>query len=174
MSNQIKLPLELETKVNNLSPMQRKYCEFRSRGISQSECVKMAGGTSSDYKTRADIGYQIERMDGTKDYIEFLKACRAQVLDVEAAEVIHKLREVYTASMDKEKFQYAVQSAQLLGETIGLFGKGGKAKAKETEEENDGDPEAFKGETASDKVKLLQKMMREINKGSKDEVSYNE
>lgn len=138
--------------------------------------MRLAGSEAKEYKTRADMGYQVEHMDGAKEYIDYLKAARSKVMAVEDAEVIQKLRDIYLASMEAEEFRYAVQSIQLLGETIGLFnkGKGVKRQSEEPVVEADKDPEAFRGESASEKVKLLQKMMKEINKGPKDEVSYSE
>jgi len=166
------LPPDLEAKVNNLSALQRKYCEYRSRGIVQAECMKLAGSTSQDYKVRADMGYQIERMDGAKEYIEYLKAMRAKVLEVEEEEVIQKLRDIYQASMSAEKFQYAVQSVQLMGESIGMFGKSKVTKSKEEGVELDKDPEAFKSEGVQDQLGKLRNMLKDINKGPKDEVAY--
>ncbi len=168
------LPPALEAKVNNLSPLQRKYCEYRSRGISQSECMKLAGSTSQDYKTRADMGYQVEHMEGAKEFIEYLKVMRAKVLAVEEEEIIQNLRAIYRDAMDDKKFQYAVQSMQLLGESIGMFNKGkvSKVKTEASTSDTDDDNQVFKGEGVSEKVQELRKMLKEVNKGSKDEVSY--
>lgn len=157
---------ELQVKISNLSAFQRKYCEYRSKGLTQSLAALKAGSTAQDEAARGRVGYQIEQIDGVKDYIYFLSNERAKITGIDELEVISKLREVYDASMKNEKFQYALGSVELLGMMIGLFSKQGKGRNVDTVPVNP--VEAFKEEEdqiqSEDRIKQLQTMLKALNK----------
>jgi hypothetical protein len=158
-----KMPEDLKTKVENLSGFQRKYCEFRSKGFTQALSAFKAGSTAEE-SARGRVGYQVEQIPGVKEYILYLQEERAKVTGVDELEVIQKIRQVFDRAMHLDKLKEANTSAQLLGEIIGVLGKGGSAKKAD---QNAATPaEAFKAEEddkeAEERIKRLQTMMKDL------------
>lgn len=164
----MKLPEDLKAKVENMTRMQRLYCEFRAKGISQSESMLRAGSDSKDPESRGRIGYQIEQIDGAKDYIQYQKELRSQAAGLDVEELITYFRDAYHQAMATNHVKEAILAAEQLGRIIGVFGKGGmqvivgKEKAETKNEVG-----AFKEEEADtetkDRITTLQGMLRELN-----------
>ena len=161
---------ELETKVGMFSPFQRSYCEYRARGLSQSLAAAKAGSTAEDKQSRGRVGYQIEQIDGAKDYIAFLQAKRAETAVIDDITVINMLKKVYEAAFDAAKYKEANVSAQLIGMAIGIFNKGNQIKPQHvTGSTNKNNTEAFKEEEeelnrTDEKMAQLTQMLKDLNK----------
>ena len=158
------MPQELEAMVENLTGFQRKYCEFRSKGMTQSLSAQKAGSEVKDSASRGRVGYQIEQMPGVKEYIHFLQEQRSKVVGVDELEIIQKIRAVYEAAMASDCYKEANVSAKLLGETIGLFGKADGRSVNRHSKPQDAFEEDNEGVETEDRIKRLQGMMRDLNK----------
>jgi hypothetical protein len=169
------LPEHIRDKVSNLTGFQRKYCEFRSKGFSQGLAARKAGSQGTD-ANQYKIGHAVEQIPGVKDYIQYLQDVRAKITGVDEVEVIAKIREVFEAAMKAEGTQLktALGAAELLGESIGLFGKPATSRNKgvggKTEEVPDSGTEAFRegaeDDPTMDRINRLQQMMKDLNKGT--------
>lgn len=162
---------ELEAKVGMFSPFQRSYCEYRARGLSQSLAAAKAGSTAEDKQSRGRVGYQIEQIDGAKDYIAFLQAKRAETAVIDDITVINMLKKVFDAAFDNNKFKDANVSAQLIGMAIGLFNKPQSIKPTQADKAlgNKNNTEAFKEEEeelnrTDEKMAQLTQMLKDLNK----------
>ena len=152
------LPEELEVLVENLSPFQRLYAEYRAKGLSQGEAAKRAGSNAKDKATLARTGYAAEQYPGVKEYILFLQKERASVAMIDQTEIIDKLRTVYREALQQDKFKPALDATELLGRMIGLFSSGSHTVSKKDDiEANNAD--AFK-ETEEDTNETLARMER--------------
>ena len=163
-----KLPEELQVIVENLNPFQRKYCEYRAKGLKQATAAEKAGSSSEDRNNLGRIGYAVEQIAGVKDYILWLQQARAKVAMIDEVEIIDKLRAIYEAAMDNTKLKEANTSVELMGNLIGLFGsKGVTTVSKETNtEQPKNNTEAFKEEEANEtdqRLAKLQQMLKDIN-----------
>ncbi len=118
-----RLPAELKKEYENWSPFQRKYAEFRARGLSMAKAAELAGSTAATSDARSRVGYQIERLPKMKEYIGFIQAARARSATVDEAEIVHKLRAVFQQALDTNKLSDANKSLELLGNMLGLFDK---------------------------------------------------
>lgn len=173
-----KMPQELEAVVKNFTPFQRKYLELRARGMKQPDAAKKAGSEGQDRGALSRIGYGIEQIEGAKAYIQWLVEARAKVALIDEIEVVQMLRQSYKEAMYNNKFADANKAAELLGASIGMFEKGSKTSGKQAQSnakdviDNQAKKlEAFKdnedGEQnqSDDKIKQLQKMIKDLNKG---------
>src|SRR5687768_14798140 len=109
------MPEDLRHKVEGMTAFQRSYCEYRARGLSQSVSASKAGSNAADKEARSRVGYQIEQLDGAKDYIVWLQQQRAKTAVIDHIEVIDMLRKVYDAAFVDKKFKEANVSAHLIG-----------------------------------------------------------
>ena len=73
-----KLPENIQNIFDNLTGFQKTYCEYRSKGLSQSVSAEKAGSNSQDKQALASVGYSIEQLPGVKDYLAYLKEERAK------------------------------------------------------------------------------------------------
>jgi len=163
-----KMPDELRRKVELLNPMQKKYCEYRAKGLKQYEAAEKAGSKATTKEAMGRVGYNIEMKDGAKEYIEWLIALRAEQACVDEVEIIEKLRRVYDEAIDNGKYAEANKAAQLLGDMIGAFDtKGanlaGAAGTKDKSTKNN--VGAFKDvdDSPEDRVKKLSTLIRKID-----------
>lgn len=169
---QITMTDELQMKVDNLTPFQRAYCEHRAKGLSQSLSAAKAGSSAEDKYARGRIGYQIEQIDGAKEYIQFIKGKRAETAVIDDIEVINMFKEVYKAAFDAGKYKEANVSAQLIGLAIGLLGK--QVTSKSTQPNSitgKNNTEVFKEDEGDEvlnqtdeRLEKLKQMMKDLNK----------
>jgi hypothetical protein len=166
------LPDNLQIIYENMNPFQKKYCEYRSKGLSQSNAAQKAGSEAQGKNNLGRVGFNVEAAPGHREYIAHLQQTRAKVAMIDNIELIDKLRNVYDGAMTNEKFKDALGSIELMGKMIGLFGSavvGAKGNVVELPTSDLNDVSAFKeedlnpNETAA-KLEQLQLMMREINK----------
>lgn len=168
------LPPELEAPVENLSPFQRTYCEYRAKGLKQAEAAHRAGSNAKDRTARGRIGYAVEQIPGVRDYIFWLQQQRAKIAMIDQVEIIDKLRQVFTGAMREDKFGEANKSVELMGKLIGLFSNGSttliKGDAARNEQASQAD--AFRAEEGSEedpndtlvRMEKLQLMILDGNK----------
>lgn len=173
----------LKDKVAQLSNFQRTYCEYRSRGFSQSASSARAGSTAEGKPNLSVVGHQIEQQEGAKEYIQWLKDQRAQTQALDQTRVIEMITEVYKTAMDKEDLKEANSAIKLLAMTFGMLDHKSKGvvENKKVIELTDKDKpvnntDAFKEESSEDmnanetddKIKQLQTMLLDINRSSKN------
>jgi hypothetical protein len=170
------LPEDLKVQLENFTPFQRTYAEYRAKGLKQSEAAHRAGSNASDKTARGRVGYQCEQLPGIKEYIFWLQQQRAKVAMIDQTEIIDKLRHVYDGAMLDCKYKDANTSVELLGKLIGLFVSNGGIKidtkqdvaqaglANNTEAFNDEGDDATQNETLI-RMEKLQQMLRDVNKG---------
>ena len=161
----------LKKKVETMTPLQRKYAEYRARGLSKADSAQKAGSEAGTRAALSRIGYQMEENEdnGVAEYIMFLQTQRARYFVVEESEVIEMLREVYRNSMESGKFNEANKAAELLGSYIGMFGKNA---GKQTQEGNNGNStttnnvNAFKdeGENVQGRIKKFGHLLKDLEK----------
>lgn len=171
----LKLSEELQAKVDNMTPFQRKYCEYRAKGLKQPDAAEKAGSDAKDRGTLGRVGYNTEQMAGVKEYIQFLQESRARSAVVDNLELIEKLRKVYEEAMSAGKFADANKAVELLGNMIGAFkpqvqsSEGAATGSSAHKPKNN--TKAFTEEREDldspidDRLSKLQNMMRELNKG---------
>lgn len=126
------MPDDLKSKVLNMNPFNRKYCEYRSMGIAMADAAEKAGSTAKDREARTRVGWNIENKDNkvAKEYILWLQEQRARAAHVDRNEVVEMLRNSYQEAMSNKKFGDAIKAAEHLGNMIGLFSAQGKGPQK--------------------------------------------
>ena len=175
-----KMDPTLKALVSNMSPFQRTYLQMRSRGMSQADAAKRAGSQAGDQQSLGRVGYNVEQIKGAKDYMVYLQEQRTRISMVDEVEVIGNIRKVFEEAMTLGKMTDALKAAELLGNSIGMFGKTGSSatlqerksekEIKEASEQLDKKLEAFKeeniesGNQTDEKYKQLQKLLRDLNK----------
>ena len=162
------LPPDLDNIVANMTPFQRKYCEFRATGYKQGQAAIKAG-SESEGSAANRVGYQTENLPGSKEYILFLQKERAKVACIDEVEIIGKLRKIYDEAMDKSRFSEACKAVELMGTTIGIFGSNMKGVAKKEllqgeREATNAFKEEGEGTPTEERIKKLQDMIRQVNK----------
>lgn len=170
----LELPEFIKNKIEQFTPMQRAYCEYRARGLSQSQAAKKAGSTCEDKGQLGSIGYQIEQIDGSKDYIDWIKQERISSSTVDETELIHMLRSVYKEAMATggNALKHANEAVKLIGEVAGILGRTSGTKAtKEAEEAKTTSTQAFREEEADDseqtqRMDKLQTMLKDLKKAN--------
>lgn len=164
------MPEELQAKVTNFNAFQKAYCEYRAKGFSQAMSAERAG-SGAEKQNLARTGFQVETLDGAKEYISFLKSERASTSVLDALEVIKMIKKVYDAALREDKFKDANDSAKLLGMAIGIFDhkNNGVSKGKTDNTEVKNNTDAFReGEEPDDnqtsqRINELHKLMKELN-----------
>lgn len=165
-----KMSKELYRKVEKMTTFQRKYAEYRGRGLNQADSALKAGSKSKDRGALGRVGYNTEAtVDGVKEYIAYLQNLKAKSACVSETEIIEMLRDTYRSAMESGKFADANKAAELLGSYIGMFGKANKG-ALDTTSSKEGkiknNVSAFKdeGETTEDRTKRLGTLLNLVNK----------
>lgn len=168
------MPEELAQAVHQMTPLQKAYCEYRAKGLSQAQSALKAGSNAADSSARARVGYQIEQMPGCKDYIVWLQSQRATSAVVDQLELINMLRKVYDRAMQIDKLKEANTSVELLGECLGILGTPALKLSKEEQKPQETKPTtAFLDEeeqqadhhSTTERVNKLQQMLIDVNKG---------
>jgi len=160
----------LKTKVEQMTPFMRKYCEYRAKGLKQSESAEKAGSKASDKAALGRVGYNTEQMDGVKEYIVFLSTARAKSASIDEIEIVNKLRRVYEEAMDANKFADANKATELLGNMIGAFKKEEKVITSKVEASKN-NTKAFKEDEAdseqeitADRLTKIRNMVNDLQK----------
>lgn len=157
-----RMPDEIKRQIELLTPMQRKYCEYRAKGLKQYEAAGKAGSSATTKESMGRVGYNIERMPGASEYINWLQEQRAKQACVDEIEIIEKIRAVYDEAMNDGKYAEANKAAQMLGEMIGAFNKS-KVKQEPTKEKEQtkNNVQAFKesGETVEERARKLRTLL---------------
>ncbi len=158
---------ELRRNVDRMTTFQRKYCEYRGRGLNQPDSAEKAGSQAQGRQALGRVGYNIEAtVQGAKEYISYLMAVKAKAACVSELEIIEGLRDVVRNSSADGKYGDAVKALELLGTYINMFGKG-KGQAVDQQQSNKqstgpkNNVNAFKdeGETEQERAKKLGKLV---------------
>ena len=177
VSDTRKMPPELKAKVDNLNNFQKKYCEYRAKGLPLGEAARKAGSKASSPSNLSKVGWIVEnKADGAKEYIDWLLYVRASTAMVDSIEIVNKLRKIIDDALLDGKYDSAVKATIALGDMIGVFDKNRAANPKAVGEnlrENKptkNDVEAFKeeGETPDERAKRLSSLIKEVTKLNKD------
>lgn len=165
-----KMSDELECLVANMSSTQRLYCEYRSKNLSAKESARKAGSNANEDRLK-NIGYQIEQMAGSKEYIVWLREQQVKYAVIDQAEILEKLRRVYNKAYDLEKLKDANESVRLMGQMVGLFGaKDNSGSSDKPLKEGSVDVSGFKDEAGTEenettaRIEKLQDMLKELNR----------
>jgi len=164
------MPDEIKRKLELFTNLQRRYCEYRAKGLKMADAAVKAGSSAKDRSAQTRVGWNIENtVDGAKDYIKWLMDQRARQACVDDNEIIEKLRRVYDEALDNGKFAEANKAAQLLGDMIGAFdtkssGSKQEATATDTQKGPKNDVGAFKDpdDTVKDRARKIQSLLKEI------------
>lgn len=162
------MPDELKHKVSCLTPMQRKYAEYRSKGMKQADAAKRAGSSAKDRAALTRTGYNWEQVDGMKEYITFLYQKRAEAALLDEVEILDRVRTAIERSMDIDRPDWAIKGIELMGSMIGAFHKSPiKQQGKQQDTEQKG-TNAFKNEgeeiSNDQRLKDIQNLMQSIQK----------
>jgi hypothetical protein len=165
MSNeQIKMSDDLKRKLEHLTVLQKRYAEYRARGLPQSEAALKAGSKGSTKESLGRTGYNMEQVVGVKEYIDFLILKRASAAMVDNVEIIDKLRDTYEQAMEDGKYGDANKAIEHLMTMGGFSGKSNtSATAKESKTAKN-NIDAFKeeGDTKAERLKKLQALIKEV------------
>lgn len=166
----ITMPKDLKRKVEKMTNFQRKYCEYRGRGLSQPDSALKAGSEAKGRQALGRVGYNQEyQVDGAKEYIAYLQMVKAKSACVSETEIIEMLRDSHRQAMTDGKYGDANKAAELLGSYIGMFGKSNKGKELE-DSDNKQKPknnvDAFKdvGETTEERKQRLGSLLNLVDK----------
>jgi hypothetical protein len=165
-----KMPDEIKRKLELFTNLQRRYCEYRARGLKMADAAVKAGSSASDRAGQTRVGWNIEnQVDGAKEYIKWLMDQRAKQACVDDNEIIEKLRRVYDEALDAGRFAEANKAAQLLGDMIGAFdSKGNGAVATDTSSKGEAPKNnvgAFKDpdDSVQDRARKIRSLLNEIS-----------
>ncbi len=167
--DQNEMPELLQAQLASMTGLQRGYCEYRAKGMPMNLAAKKAGSQASDESLR-HIGYNIEQMPGTKEYMLWLKKEQSKTSLIDGDELIVKLREVYIASMKEDKFSDANKAIELMGRMIGYFGGSTDIVNQKKTDKEEINLKGFKEESGTEdnetdtRIIQLQQMMKDINK----------
>lgn len=160
---------ELRRKVEKMTSIQRKYFEYRGRGLNQPDSAEKAGSQASDRQALSRVGYNWEAtVDGGKEYMAYLQAVKAEAACVDDLEVIEGLRAVVREAMASNKYADANKALELLGNYIGMFGKNKGQEVNQGKEDKviKNNVGAFKdeGEDLQDRAKKLGSLLKDLNR----------
>lgn len=175
MSN---MPEELRMKVDGFTNLQRAYCRFRAKNFTMAASASKAGSAAKDSGSLSRVGYQIEQMDGTKDYIEYLKNIRVTSTSLDEEDLMTMLKDIYDQSLHDGNFREAHNAARTMAQCMGMLTREQNGAYKAVKKEEDTkikeNVNAFKDEDEEDATNVsnqmnerlakLQTMMKEINK----------
>ena len=136
----VRMPKELQTKLERLSPMCRRYAEFRAQGLSQPDCARKAGSEAKDRETLGKAGWNMEQKEGIKDYILWLEHKRARSTTIDNVSLISKLLDTYEMAMVDGKYNDANKSLELLGNMSGAFANKAVPKSAHKDNDDEGKP----------------------------------
>lgn len=159
----VEFTAELRRKVEKMTSFQRKYCEYRGRGLNQADSAEKAGSQAVGRQALGRVGYNIEAsVEGAREYMAYLQAVKAEAACVDELEIIEGLRTVIREAMDNSKYAEANKALELLGSYIGMFGKGKDfGKQEEAKKQTKNNVNAFKdeGETLEERTKRLGRLI---------------
>ncbi len=167
------MPPELRLRVESLSPVQRKYCEFRVKGLKQADACEKAGSEAKERTSLGKIGWSYEQMPAAKDYLAWLHEKRAKAACVDDIEIITNLRAIVESAMASEKYSDAVKATELLGNMIGVFSQK-KAPKQDQDIKTKNNINAFKEEEESNsenidkRMEKIHKLMMQMNNQKDD------
>lgn len=175
----VALSPELKAQVEQFTPMQKRYAEYRSKGLRQADAAQKGGSRATGRAALGRVGYQWEQLLGMKEYIAHLYEKRARASIVDEIEIIEKLRANYDLAIEEGRVDWANKTLELMGALIGAFhapiraSTAVAASTTKTEAASTGGVSAFKpeGEEQSDTERLklvnnlVKAMSREAHKG---------
>lgn len=161
-------------QVYRMTNLQKNYCIFRARRFTQTQSASKAGSKATTKDSLARVGYQIEQMDGTKDYIEYLKTLRTTYTSIDEADVIKMMKDVYEQCVADSNLREANKAVELIAKSLGMMGK--EAKVKPMTPEATGDKvvtkenvgafqEEDEGYSAEDQLNRVNLMLKELERG---------
>lgn len=165
-----KMPEELQTKLELLTPFARRYAELRATTLKQADAAKKAGSQASTRQSLTRVGYNTEQLDGVKEYIMWLEYKRAKASAVDEIEIVQMIRDTYKSAMMDGKYNDANKAAELLGNMIGAFANKNASKDTAVNEGKNlsatkNNTTAFKEDNADieedDRVAKLTKMLQD-------------
>jgi hypothetical protein len=164
------MPQELRVKFENFTPMQKRYAEYRSKGMKQADAAKKAGSSAKNRAILTRTGYQWEQVEGMKEYIAFLYEKRAEASLLDEIEIVERVRNAIEHAMDMDRPDWAIKGIELMGNMIGAFSKAPGKAVKEGSASNNSknNTTAFKNEgeevTQEQRLKDIQSLMKSIQK----------
>ena len=123
-----RMPDDLVAKLDKLSPLARKYCEFRAKGLSQADSAEKAGSKAKGRAALGRVGWNTEQQLGVKEYVLWLEHQRARASVIDDVEIAEKFRRVYDEAMLNNKFQDANKALEHLGNMVGAFANKGNTE----------------------------------------------
>src|SRR5690606_25894954 len=109
------MPQDLKNIVERLTPMQKRYAEYRSKGMKQADAAKKSGSTAKDRNALTRTGYNWEQVDGMKEYIAFLYQKRAESALLDEIEILERVRQAVDHAMDIDRPDWAIKGIELMG-----------------------------------------------------------
>lgn len=174
------MPIELAEKVDRFTNLQRAYCRFRAKNFTMAVAAQKAGSAGKDTPSLSRVGYQIEQIDGAKDYIDYLKSIRSTISSIDEQDLMTMLKDVYDQSIHDGNFREANVAAKTMAQCLGMLSRDANVAVRTTKEEQaksygiKENVNAFKEEDEEDNTDLsnqmnerlakLQSMMKEINR----------
>lgn len=165
-----KMPDELKYKLEKLSPLARRYAEYRAKGLKQPDAASKAGSDASTRSSLGRVGWNTEQLDGVKEYILWLEHKRAKASVIDDLEIINNLRDVYEQAMSSEKFGDANKAMELLCKISGAFEADNKQKQSGGAElsKTKNDTKSFTEDNpemeTKNRIKKLQTMLQDTKK----------
>ena len=133
-----KMPEELKTKLEGLTPFARAYAQYRAKGLNQPDSAKRAGSKAKDRGALGRVGWNTEQLDGVKEYILWLEHKRAQEAVIDDLELINGFRDIYQQALLDGKYADANKAMEHMGNMIGAFAYKNVANATKLENEGKG------------------------------------
>lgn len=164
------MPQELKNIVEGFTPMQKRYAEYRSKGMRQADAAKKAGSSVTDRGALGRTGYNWEQIEGMKEYIGFLYQKRAEAATLDEIEILEGLRKTLDRAMELDRMDWANKTLELMGSMIGAFEKQvpKAAKGGKMTTDNKNGTDAFKDEGEEvgkdQRVKDIQSLLHSIQK----------
>lgn len=169
----VALSPELKAQVEQYTPMQKRYAEYRSKGLRQADAAQKSGSRATGRAALGRVGYQWEQLPGMKEYIAHLYEKRARASIVDEIEIIEKLRANYDLAIEEGRVDWANKTLELMGALIGAFhapirASTAAASTTKTEAASTGGVSAFKpeGEEQSDteRLKLVNNLVKAMSR----------
>lgn len=173
--HQEKMPEELKTLLEQVSPFAKRYAEFRAKGLKQADAAVKAGSSANGRSAQSRVGWNTEQIKGIKEYIEWLIYSRAKASVVDDHEIIQKLRKVYDEAMMAGKFNDANKALEHMANMIGAFDKNKPSKAQQDikssktekiKENTKAFTEDLEGQEEDVRLRKLKRMLDDVNKSS--------
>lgn len=174
------MPEDLAMKVDNFTNLQRAYCRFRAKNLTMASSAAKAGSSGKDSASLSKVGYQIEQVDGAKEYIEYLKSIRSNMGSLDEQDLMTMLKDVYDQSIHDGNYREANNAAKTMAQCLGMLTREANVAVKQVKAVDTSkqaikeDVDAFKDEDEEDATNVsnqmnerlakLQGMIREINK----------